>query len=433
MWPFRRSARGNGAHSIRSSQPYFLLRNGIGDAGETLADDVTCDVAIIGAGVTGALVADALVDTGLRIVMLERLGPSQGSTAATTALLQYEIDTHLTDLVQMLGAERAARAYRACQASFRLLERRYPELLGLADYERRESLYLAADEDAVPGLRAELGARQGIGIACTWVEQAELERRFGARRPGAILSSIGAQMDPVRFTSALLAGCRRHGVRIFERAAVERIDEVAERLLLQTRSGRTVSAAHVVVCAGYESLQLAPPGIADVDNTFALVTEPAADRAHVDRLPLVWESARPYLYVRGTRDGRVIAGGADVPFKDPMARELLLSRQLRRVRQAYEATFGEPLPPIAYGWAGSFARTPDGLPFIGAVPGANPRLQFALCFGGNGITYAAHAGDMIRAGLEGRPHALDEVFGFGRLGGAQAWAAPAAQRRARGS
>ena len=45
----------------------------------------------------------------------------------------------------------------------------------------------------------------------------------------------------------------------------------------------------------------------------------------------------------------------------------------------------------------------------------NPRLQFALCYGGNGITYSVHAGDMIRASLEDRPHALDDVFGFGKL------------------
>ena len=51
----------------------------------------------------------------------------------------------------------------------------------------------------------------------------------------------------------------------------------------------------------------------------------------------------------------------------------------------------------------------------GGDPGMNPRLQFALCYGGNGITYSVHAGDMVRAGIEGRPHELDDVFGFGRL------------------
>jgi glycine/D-amino acid oxidase-like deaminating enzyme len=109
-------------------------------------------------------------------------------------------------------------------------------------------------------------------------------------------------------------------------------------------------------------------------------------------------------------------GGADVPFKNSVARDALLPRQVRRLQQQYEELFGAELPPVAYAWAGSFAETRDGLPLIGRVPDMNPRLQFALCYGGNGITYSVHAGDIIRAGIEGRTHELDDVFGFGRLG-----------------
>ena len=93
----------------------------------------------------------------------------------------------------------------------------------------------------------------------------------------------------------------------------------------------------------------------------------------------------------------------------------MLPRQIRRLQEQYQDLFGAELAPVAYTWAGSFAETRDGLPFIGRVPGMNPRLQFALCYGGNGITYSVHAGEMIRAGIEGREHALDDIFGFGRL------------------
>src|SRR4051812_36649567 len=110
MWPFRR----NPGQSLRSSDPYWLMRNGIGDAGEPLREALHCDVVIIGAGITGALVTDALISTGQRIVVLDAGDIAQGSTAASTALLQYEIDTHLVDLVGILGADAAMRAYRAC-------------------------------------------------------------------------------------------------------------------------------------------------------------------------------------------------------------------------------------------------------------------------------------------------------------------------------
>ena len=101
----------------------------------------------------------------------------------------------------------------------------------------------------------------------------------------------------------------------------------------------------------------------------------------------------------------------------PTARDALLPRQVRRLAAGYRELFGEDLPPIDCAWGGSFASTRDGLPFIGRVPGMHPGLQFALCYGGNGITFSVHAADMIRAGVEGRAHELDDVFGFAREGG----------------
>jgi glycine/D-amino acid oxidase-like deaminating enzyme len=410
MWPFNR----NSAGAVRSSEAYWLLRNGIGDANAALDESIDCDIAIIGAGITSALVADALIATGKRIVVLDSRDIAQGSTAASTALLQYEIDTHLVELTGLLGADAAMRAYLACAASFPLLEQRFPELLPLAGFERRESLYLASDEKAVPALRAEVAARRGIGLSCEWLEGEAVRGRFGCQRPGAILSALGAQVDPYRLARGLFAGCVRHGLRLFARTKVVQIEEQGEQLKLRTLGGHTVTASHVAVCAGYESLDFLPEGFADVHNTFAVVTEPLSRRG-LATMPLMWESARPYLYLRSTPDRRLIVGGADVPFKNAGARDLLLPRQVRRLAEQYLGLFGEDLPPVAYAWAGSFAETGGGLPLIGRVPGMNPRLQFALCYGGNGITYSVHAGDMIRAGIEGRPHVLDDVFGFGRL------------------
>jgi glycine/D-amino acid oxidase-like deaminating enzyme len=412
MWPFKRSS----AHTVRSGEAYWLLRNGIGDAGPTLTESIDCDIAIVGAGITAALVADSLIATGKRIVVLDVRDVAQGSTSASTALLQYEIDTHLVDLVEMLGATPAMQAYRACAESFSLLDQRFPELLPQANYERRPSLYVASDELAVDKLRAELAARRNIGFACEWIEADELRRRYGCQRPGGILSALGAQVDPFRLARALFAACTRHGVRMFARTKVTEIVGEPAAMQVRTEAGHTVTAAHLVVCAGYESLQFLPHDVADVHNTFALVTEPLPKRQWIDTLPLVWESARPYLYLRGTPDGRLLVGGADVPFKNAAARDLLLPRQVSKLQERYEDLMGADLPPVAHAWAGSFAETRDGLPYIGRVPGMDPRLQFALCYGGNGITYSVHAGDIIRAGVEGREHALDTVFGFGRLG-----------------
>ena len=66
-------------------------------------------VLVVGAGISGALIADALTTPGLDVLIVDRRGSLAGSTPASTALLQYEIDTPLHVLARRIGRDRAVR------------------------------------------------------------------------------------------------------------------------------------------------------------------------------------------------------------------------------------------------------------------------------------------------------------------------------------
>src|SRR5690349_6556758 len=73
-----------------------------------LPDTLSVDVVVIGGGISGAMIADALSGHDLDVAIVDRRKPVTGSTAASTALVQYEIDIPLTKLQKMIGPERAA-------------------------------------------------------------------------------------------------------------------------------------------------------------------------------------------------------------------------------------------------------------------------------------------------------------------------------------
>ena len=68
-------------------------------------------MAIVGAGITGTLVAHQLLAAGLRVVMLDKRDPGHGSTAASTGLLLYQPDSSIADITRRHGRETARRVY----------------------------------------------------------------------------------------------------------------------------------------------------------------------------------------------------------------------------------------------------------------------------------------------------------------------------------
>lgn len=99
---------------LKSGYPWWTVHDALPGAFPPLEADLRCDVAVIGAGITGALVADEFAAHGHDVAVLDRREAGWGSTAASTALLQYEIDTPMRELAKHYGEEAAVLAYRAC-------------------------------------------------------------------------------------------------------------------------------------------------------------------------------------------------------------------------------------------------------------------------------------------------------------------------------
>ena len=98
---------------LHSGAAFWLVSNGLVPAPPRLGGAEHCDVLIVGAGITGALLADALSADGLDVVVVDRREPGLGSTTASTALLLFEIDVELAELVERIGEEAAEARHQA--------------------------------------------------------------------------------------------------------------------------------------------------------------------------------------------------------------------------------------------------------------------------------------------------------------------------------
>lgn len=385
--------------NLYSGTPFWLAQNGLAPPTPALATSVDCDVVIIGAGITGALVADALTRAGLSVVLLDRRESGIASTAASTALLQYEIDLELNALVDKVGRDHAERAYLASAQAVSTLTSLAIELGGCA-VQPRSSLYLASKRGDARRLQREVEARAALGLAVEWWARADVTHRYGFPSHGAIRSELGAEVDALQLTRALIARAVQSGAQWFEQTEVLSYEPHRGGVRLATGTGAHVDARDAICATGYDLPAFVLQDRVALHSTFALATHRMPSFGPWDDRCLVWESARPYCYMRTTSDRRIIIGGEDLPFRDAAWRDRLLPTQTKRLEKKLRRLLPTVETETAFEWAGTFAETPDGLPFIGPDP-RYPGIFFALGYGGNGITFSAIAARLLTAACLG--------------------------------
>lgn len=404
---------------VKSGTPYWTVKNGLLRHFQRLVTHARCDVAVIGAGITGALVAEELARRGRDVIVLDACEAGWGSTAASTALVQGELDTDLLDLAKMHGHDAAMRVYRNCADAVTAISARFPSP---DDAPEATSLYFGRRGSECEKLGREYAFRRWMGLDVDWVDKDDLNARFGLRARCAILSRPAALIDPYRATLDLLAGACGAGTRVHARTRVTRMRVGARGVRLDTANRSRIEARHVVVATGYAAQSLLPAPIARNRSTYALVTNPIDDAAGTRVLDairnvLIWETARPYLYMRATRDGRLMIGGEDDDIDIPARRDARVAEKSQRLLRSVHRRFPDLRLDAAFAWAGTFAETSDGLPYFGPHALTGPRVHYAMAYGGNGITFAWIGAGLIADLIDGREHPLASLFGFARMQG----------------
>lgn len=368
-----------------------------------------CDVAIVGGGISGALTAHALSKQGINVVLFDRRMPGAGSTSASTALIQWEIDEALGALVKKVGRARAVASYKATFEAVRKLGSLIASSGIDCDYKKRETLLIAGNTMKSRALKAETALRKRIGLPSTFLDRAALRSQFGFDRDGAILSNGSCELDPRKLTKHLLLGAQRSGVEIVVGRTVTDISASPHGVFLKLDSGDVIAASKVIAATGYETLPQLPKDKYQLISTWALATERVPEAAKWARCALVWEAADPYLYFRTTADNRIIVGGEDAEYVDVERRDAQTAKKTDIILDK----LGKLLPDVklkaAYRWAGTFAASPTGLPVIGELE-ALPNVFAILGSGGNGITFSVIASEIAAAWVAGKSHRHAALF-----------------------
>ena len=401
---------------LRHGRPLWLDRSPTGRRFPRQKGRLDVDVVIVGAGITGAIAAYLFSDAGIRIAVLESKIAGRGSTAASTALLMQEADRDFTDLARRYGARSARKIWKALSAATGDLVTSIRALKLDCDLHERDSCYFTLDPKKQRTLSREFRRRKNARLPGRWLTATALFRQTGIRGAGAISTSGNAEVNPIRACRGFLDAARARGAKIFERSPARRITTSTDGVVVRTAGGE-VRARCVIVATGYATREFKSlVGRFRMKDTYVIATRrlPLRIRRVLHSRSMLWDTDRPYHYLRWTDDGRLLIGGEDTNHRSSRGSRARLATARRRLLD-YLATL---YPALAderpeYEWEGIFAETPDGLPFVG-THSRYPKHLFALGYGGNGMAASFLAARLLLTRYRGRPSSQESLFAFNR-------------------
>ncbi|WP_168119744.1 FAD-dependent oxidoreductase [Paenibacillus sp. HB172176] len=362
-----------------------------------LDSDAEAEVVIIGGGMSGVICSYMLSRGGLDTLLVEQDRIAAGSTSANTGLLQFCNDIMLSELTEQIGKEAAELFYRSCKAAVDQIAAAAHSLPVDTGFKQRSSLYYASSEQDLPKLRREFDALTACGFETEYWTPQEIEAHFPFTKPGAIITHGDAEVNPYQFVHALADAAAEAGARLHEKTSIEEHRTLSNGLhILRTSNGGTITARHVIFAVGYEPEELRGQLIkAELNRSFVIVTDPQPLKDWHHRL-LIWETARPYLYLRTTIDGRIVAGGLDEDKSKLVHNDKQAAKHSEKLLELLQSHFPGLSPSIDYEWNAVFGESKDNLPFIGEDPKID-NVYYSLGYGGNGTVYSMMAARLLLA------------------------------------
>lgn len=380
-----------------------------------LNKNISVEVAVIGGGMSGSICSHVLVQSGLSVALLERGEIAGGSTSANTGMLQFCNDVMLCDLIDQIGHKDAVAFYKACKEAVDQIDSTANQLAVDVGFKRRSSLYYASSEQDLPKLKKEYEALHHNGFDVEFWDGDKIAKHFPFRKSGAIVTHGDAAINPYRFVSTLARHAVDAGLQAYEHTDIvdhRTLENGAH--LLRSADGYEVEAKHVIYAIGYEPEELRGKLIkASLNRSFAIVTGVQQSLADWHQHFFLWETARPYLYMRTDDHNRVIVGGLDEEIEQPLHDAQKQQKHSEKLYDQMRSLFPMLEAPVEYEWNATFGESRDNLPFIGEDP-AWPNVYYCLGYGGNGSIYSMIASHLLRDQIKGIPNDLSKIVALDR-------------------
>lgn len=357
----------------------------------------SCEVAIVGAGITGLSIAFHLVSRGSRgVAVLDRKGVGAEQSGVQPGGVRQQWSTR----VNCLLARESLQTYRVIADELKSSVRPVLESCGY--------MFLAHSDARLARLTADVEVQREAGVPSQVLTAGEAADRVPDLLADGLVGAAWCAEDgyfdrPQSVVAAYGEAAERLGAGLHVTEVV-RVTEAAKGWRLDFSDGTALDAEKVVLAVGYDTPSLLEPlGIALPivrEPRYLFLSEPIRERLLE---PLVVSGERSFA-AKQLADGRVLASytaaSGDPATSAPAWRQAIRDRIEEMLPRLQYVSF----PILVDGY---YDTTPDHQPVIGEVLDG---LWVAAGFSGHGFMLAPAIGRRLAAAIDQEP--IDELLDF---------------------
>lgn len=364
-----------------------------------LQGDITCDVLIIGGGITGVTLALLLAEQGRQTVLLEADEIGSGTTGNSTGNLYETLSQGLSSISSRWGAEVAREVVADRRAAMAFVQAQAAQVPA-ASFTRCPLVRYARFASSQPQIDREFEALSQAGCRVRW-DNAVPDGLPPPAGPVLVLEDQ-AQFQPQAYVAALARRAAQAGAVLHEHSRVIEIDSTAR---VATTVTGTVKAAEIVMATH------SPKGIHLVHAEMPVHREyvVAFEAGASDPGPgIFWWEGEEGLSIRMlAHEGRrfLVCAGQEHKTGEHNAKASLMAVE------SLASSYLSPGPAV-YRWSAQNYRGHDGLPYIGRD---HSGAFVATGFSTDGLTWGTVAARVIAAQLAGQAPAFGERCAPGRF------------------